>query len=134
MAKDAQLVTLIPIRNMNRAIKFYTGTLDGKLVMRGTGQMKNYWAALNIAGADVWFVAPEKREPRKLAYTTFIVKDIRKYVAKLQRRKVKFDRAERMGPDTKIEGPIAFDENGAAAYFKDPEGNLLMIFQVDPRM
>ena len=37
-----------------------------------------------------------------------------------------------MGPKSRVEGPIAFETFGAAAFFKDPEGNLLMIWQNSP--
>ncbi|HEV8049122.1 MAG TPA: VOC family protein [Thermoplasmata archaeon] len=134
MAKEAQMVTLIPVRNMDRAIKFYTKVLGGKLGDRGMGPMKDFWASATVGGADVWFVAPEEREKRKLAYQTLLVKDLRKYVALLKKRGVKFEKAPRMSPETKVEGPIAFDTFGASAFFKDTEGNLLMAWQNFPGM
>jgi predicted enzyme related to lactoylglutathione lyase len=134
MVTGPRMVTLIPIRNMDRAIRFYTKILDGKLGDRADGPMKNYWASLRVGGAEVWFVAPQQREKRKLAYQTFLVKDIRKYVADLKRRGVKFGKAERMNKETKVEGPIAFDSFGASAFFKDSEGNMLMAWQNFPPM
>ncbi|HEV2166983.1 MAG TPA: VOC family protein [Thermoplasmata archaeon] len=128
------MVTLIPVRNMDRAIGFYSKVLGGKLRERGMGAMKNWWASLTVGGAEVWFVRPETRERRKLAYQTFLVKDIRKYVARLKKRKVKFERAERLNKETRVEGPIAFETFGAAAFFKDTEGNLLMAWQNFPAM
>lgn len=134
MAKDAKMVTLIPVRKMDRAIKFYTKVLGGKVIDRADGPMKDFWCSLKLGGAEVWFVAPTKTEKRKLAYQAFLVKDIRKYVAQLQRLGVKFQKAEKMGPDTKIDGPIATDPFGAAAFFPDSEGNLLMAWQNFPPM
>jgi predicted enzyme related to lactoylglutathione lyase len=134
MASSARMVTLIPIRNMTRAIKFYTKVLDGKLLARGRGDMRNSWAAVNVGGADFWFVTPETREPRKLAYQGLLVKNIKRYVAKLQKKRVRFQRPEKMSPKTRIEGPIAWDDFGASAFFKDPEGNLLMVWQNFPPM
>ncbi len=134
MVTGPRMVTLIPIRNMDRAIRFYTKILGGKLGDRADGPMKNYWASLRVGGAEVWFVAPQQREKRKLAYQTFLVKDIRKYVADLKRRGVKFGKAERMNKGTKVEGPIAFDSFGASAFFKDSEGNMLMAWQNFPPM
>ena len=134
MAPGPRLVTLIPIQKMDRAIKFYTKTLGGKVLYRGEGPMKNFWASLKVGGAEVWFVAPDKREKRKLAYHTLLVKDIRKYVAELKRRGVKFEKADLMSKETKVEGPIAFDTFGASAFFKDSEGNLLMTWQNFPPM
>ncbi|MCI4364338.1 MAG: VOC family protein [Thermoplasmata archaeon] len=129
MASEAKMVSLIPVRNMSRAIKFYKKALGGKLRDRGRGPMRDFWASLSVGGAEVWFVAPEEREKRKLAYHTFLVKDIKRYVAKLKKRGVKFEKAEPMGKDSRIEGPIAFERYGASAMFKDSEGNLLMAWQ-----
>jgi predicted enzyme related to lactoylglutathione lyase len=134
MATGPQLVTLIPIRKMNRAIKFYTKTLGGRLQERGRGSMKDFWASLKVGGAEVWLVAPGEREKRKLAYQTFVVKDIKRFVTKLKASGVKFERAERMSKETKVAGPIAFDTFGASAFFKDTEGNMLMAWQNFPPM
>ena len=45
----------------------------------------------------------------------------------LQEKGVKFQRPDRMSWETKVVGPIAYDPSGAAAFFKDSEGNLMMI-------
>jgi predicted enzyme related to lactoylglutathione lyase len=129
MPAGPQMVTLIPIKNMDRAIKFYTKVLGGKLGLRSSGQMKDFWASATVGGAEVWFVNPGPSEKRKLAYHAFVVQDIKKYVTTLKARGVKFQKAERMSKETKVDGPIAFDEFGASAFFKDPEGNLLMAWQ-----
>jgi predicted enzyme related to lactoylglutathione lyase len=129
MLNDGKLATLITVRNMSRAIRFYTKTLGGKVTMRAPGAMRNYWASLELGDAPVWLVAPDKVEKRKLAYSAFLVDDIRKEVAALQKKRVKFDRAQRSTPKTVVEGPIAWDPWGAAAFFKDTEGNLLMLWQ-----
>jgi predicted enzyme related to lactoylglutathione lyase len=136
MAKfsDAKLATLMPIRDMNRAIKFYTKTLGGKLQYRGRGEMKDFWASITLGSNDIWLVAPQKREKRTQAYSTFLVKNIRTAVAELKRKGVKFTRAERVSPETQIDGPIASESFGASAFFKDSEGNLLMIWQNNPPM
>jgi predicted enzyme related to lactoylglutathione lyase len=134
MATAARMVTLIPIRKMDRAIKFYTKVLGGKLRERARGPMKDFWASMKVGGVDVWFVDPGQHEKRKLAYQTFLVKDIKRYVANLKKRGVKFEKAERMNKETKVVGPIAFDTFGASAFFKDSEGNLLMAWQNFPPM
>jgi predicted enzyme related to lactoylglutathione lyase len=131
---QGQLATLMPIRNMKRAIAFYTKSLGGKLRFRGEGAMKDFWAWVTVGKNDVWLIAPQKREKRTLAYSTFVVKNIRSTVKELKAKGVKFQRAERMGPETRIEGPIAFDPYGATAFFEDSEGNVLMIWQTGPSM
>jgi catechol 2,3-dioxygenase-like lactoylglutathione lyase family enzyme len=130
----AKLATLIPIRNMSRAIKFYTKKLGAKHVYRAPGQMRNFWASLQLGEEVVWLIAPDKREKRALAYHAFLVKNIRGYVRGLQKKGVKFGRPERRSPKTKVEGPIAFEPIGASAFFKDSEGNLMMVWQSGPSM
>jgi catechol 2,3-dioxygenase-like lactoylglutathione lyase family enzyme len=134
MASTMHIATLMPIRKMDRAIKFYTKTLGGKLLYRGQGEMKDWWASMSLAGHEIWFVNPPEREKRTLAYTTLLVKDIKKFVTGLKSKGVKFQKAQRTGPETKVVGPIAFDTFGASAFFKDSEGNLLMVWQNFPPM
>jgi len=134
MISKAPLATLIPIRDMNRALKFYTKVLGGKLLFRGEGAMRNFWAHLKLGPNDIWLVAPQKREKRTMAYSTFLVKNIRAVVKELKGKQVSFARPEMMSPKTKREGPIAWEPFGAAAFFKDTEGNLLMIWQNIPSL
>jgi predicted enzyme related to lactoylglutathione lyase len=125
----AKLATLVPVRDMRRAIKFYTKTLGGKLRMRGEGKMKGFWASLTLGENEIWLIAPQKREKRTLAYSTFLVKNIKAVVKDLKGKGVKFQRAERMNAKSRIDGPIVFESFGASAFFKDSEGNLFMIWQ-----
>jgi len=73
MLSKAGFATVIPIRNMDRAIRFYTKTLGGSLNMRVEGDRRNYWASVKFGKTELWLVKPEKREKRDLAYSTFIV-------------------------------------------------------------
>jgi len=124
--------TLIPVRNMDRAVKFYTGTLGGKLLHRMEGEMKDYWASVEVSGSQFWLVSPEEREKRELAYSVFMVDDIKGVVGKLKEKGVKFSRGEKTDKESRVEGPITFDSAGAEAFFKDTEGNLLMLYQGMP--
>ncbi|MCI4372435.1 MAG: VOC family protein [Thermoplasmata archaeon] len=134
MVAGTRLTTMIPVRNMNRAVKFYTKAVGAKLEFRGRGQMKNLWASLTIGDSGVWLIVPEKHEKRNLAYTAFVVKNIKGFVKKLQGNGVKFQRAQPMGKNTKVVGPIAFDPFGASAFFRDSEGNSMMVWQESPDM
>src|SRR5690348_14384565 len=108
MLSDADFITFVPIKNMDRAIKFYTEALGGKLTMKGEGDMEDSWASLKIGKANFWLIVPSEKEVRKLAYSSFLVKDIKATVADLKAKGVKFGRAEKATPDTKIEGPISY--------------------------
>ncbi|MBI2185385.1 MAG: VOC family protein [Thaumarchaeota archaeon] len=130
MLSQSNFAAIIPIKNMDRAIKFYTDKLGGKLNMRGEGDMKDSWASVTLSKTEFWLLEPEKREKIELAYNAFIVKDIKETVGELREKGVRFLPAEKMGPDTKIDGPIAYMPWGAkSAFFKDSEGNLLMLWE-----
>lgn len=123
------VATLVTVKNMDRAVKFYTEALGAKVLYRGEGDMKDYWVSLQIADTEFWLVVPDVKEKRTLAYWTFVVKDIRSVVKDLRAKGVKFQKAEKNSEETKIEGPIAVEPFGAEAFFKDSEGNLLMLWQ-----
>jgi predicted enzyme related to lactoylglutathione lyase len=114
---------------MDRALKFYTEALGGKLGRRGEGDMKDLWASVKLGKSELWLIVPETREKRSLSYTAFLVKEIKAVVDDLKKKGVKFNRATKDAKDTRIDGPIAYNEWGSAAFFKDSEGNLLMIWQ-----
>lgn len=129
MLTKASFATMIPIRNMDRAIKFYRKALGGSLNMRAPGDMRNYWASVSVGKSEFWLIRPDKREKRDLAYSTFVVRDIKKTVAGLKKKGVRFLPGEKMGPDSKVEGPIVYSPYGAGAMFKDSEGNLFMLWE-----
>ncbi len=132
MLSKAQFATLMPVRQMERAIKFYTKALGAKLQMRAEGDMKDMWASIKIGREVFWLIKPSGRQEKKpdLAFSTFVVKDIRSEVKGLQKQGVKFEPPEKnAGWTTKVEGPISYDPVGATAFFKDTEGNLLMLYQ-----
>jgi predicted enzyme related to lactoylglutathione lyase len=128
MLEKAGFVTLVTVKKMDRAVKFYTEALGGKLLTKG-GDMEDSFASVKIGKAEFWLVIPEKWEKRELAYNSFVVDDIKEAVANLRSKGVRFSRAEKITPDTKIDGPIARHKWGAEAFFKDSEGNQLMIWQ-----
>jgi len=134
MAIKPSVVTLMPIKNMNRALRFYRGALGASMGERATGSMRDMWASVKLGGTDIWLITPAKRERRTLAYTVLLVKNIRAATKALLKKRVRFERAVRMSPESKIEGPIAWESFGAGAYFKDSEGNLLMLWQNIPPM
>jgi catechol 2,3-dioxygenase-like lactoylglutathione lyase family enzyme len=131
MLSKASFATLVVIKNMDRAINFYTKKLGGKLQMRAEGDMKNMWTSIKVGKEDFWLVRPPGPAPKKLdlAFSTFIVKDVKKEVAELRKKGVRFQKAEKMDDNTTIDGPVATDAFGATAFFNDSEGNLLMLWQ-----
>jgi len=130
----ARLVPLLPVRDMSRALRFYTKKLGAKVLMRAPGPMRNYWASIRIGQVEVWFVRPDQPEKRNLSYHTFLVRNVRSAVKGLQKKGVRFDRGQKTPATTKLEGPINWEPWGGSAYFRDTEGNLLMVWQNIPPM
>lgn len=130
MLSKAQFATITPVRNMDRAIEFYTKRLGGKLEMRAPGEWKDVWASIKIGNQSFW-LGPRDPKLKKLdfAFSTFIVKDIEKEVQDLRKRGVRFQRAEKMPDAMKVAGPITYSQFGNSAFFNDSEGNLLMLWQ-----
>jgi catechol 2,3-dioxygenase-like lactoylglutathione lyase family enzyme len=131
MLSKAGFATLLTVKNMDRAVKFYTTKLGGKLQSRADGDMKDMWASVKIGKGEFWLINPSEKQGNipELAFSTFVVKNIKSEVADLRKRGVKFEKAEKSEWTTKVDGPITYDAIGATAFFKDSEGNLLMIFQ-----
>lgn len=128
LSETSKHATLIAVKNMDRAVKFYTEVLGGRLTGRAKGDMKDFWASVRVAKSDLWLVSPDQKEKRELAYSVFLVDDIGAAVKELKERGVRFTRAEKM-PGGTVDGPVSHDNMGSVAFFKDTEGNLLMLFQ-----
>jgi catechol 2,3-dioxygenase-like lactoylglutathione lyase family enzyme len=131
LLSNSGFATLVGIKDMDRAIKFYTKTLGAKLQMRGDGEMRDSWASLKLGKHEFWLIRPEVRQRKKqdVTYNAFIVKNIKATVNALQKKGVKFQRAEKMDGETRIDGPIAYNPFGSSAFFYDSEGNLFMLWQ-----
>jgi predicted enzyme related to lactoylglutathione lyase len=126
MLSKASFATLVPVKNMKRAVKFYTESLGGKLNMKAEKE----FASINIGKNQFWLIIPSKEEKRELAYSSFVVDDIKATVTELKKNGVKFEKAEKMGKKSKIEGPITYEEMmGAFAFFQDSESNMQMLYQ-----
>jgi catechol 2,3-dioxygenase-like lactoylglutathione lyase family enzyme len=131
LLNKAGFATLIAVKNMDRALNFYTKRLGAKLQMRAHGQMKNMWASIKFGKEDFWLIHPPGPPAKKLdlAFSAFIVKDVKKEVAELRKKGVRFQRAEKMDANTVVDGAVATDPYGSTAFFNDSEGNLLMLWQ-----
>jgi catechol 2,3-dioxygenase-like lactoylglutathione lyase family enzyme len=110
-------ITTIFVTDMNRSIRFYTETLGLRLTQR----FGNHWGQVE-AGQLVIGLHPASAESpagRNGSITiglTFST-TIEEAVSMLQQKGVKF------------QGPITQDNAGKIAYFEDPDGNLLYLWE-----
>ncbi len=83
---------------MDRAVRFYTKTLGGKLQSHAEGEMKDMWASVKIGKEEFWLIKPSSSREKKpdLAFSTFVVKNIKAEVTDLKKRGARFEKAEKM--------------------------------------
>jgi predicted enzyme related to lactoylglutathione lyase len=107
------------VSDMDRSVKFYTEVLGLKLAQR----FGNHWASVETGGLSIGLHPASGRSPSGKDGSTIVgfeISGIEKAVSKLQEQGVKF------------RGPIVQDEAGKFAYFEDPDGMGLYMFQVEP--
>ncbi len=121
MLKDQNSSAILACRDVERAKQFYTETLGleliedmGEVFTLKTGSTflnvyKSEHAGTNRANAVVWDCGEE----------------IDAIVSNLKSRGVEFERYPEMG--MKIEGDLHVQDGFKAAWFKDPDGNILHI-------
>ena len=120
MLANAQLVTTIPVVDMERAKKFYEDKLDLKLC-ETSGQ-----GIIFEAGEDTQIYL-YKRDQTKADHTvaSFLVEDVESEVKRLKDKGVVFEEYDT--PQIKTIDSIAVSESYKSAWFKDTEGNILAI-------
>ncbi|MDQ4145837.1 MAG: VOC family protein [Actinomycetota bacterium] len=122
MLADAPAVANIPVSDLGRAAKFYEDVLG----VSRTDEFPGAYAY--TAGVGSQFSVSESTGASDGSFTqmVFIVTDIEKTVDDLKARGLIFEEYD--GP-FKTENGIATVGRIKGAWFKDPEGNLLGLFQ-----
>jgi catechol 2,3-dioxygenase-like lactoylglutathione lyase family enzyme len=123
MLGQCQVTTILPVVNVDRARRFY----EEKLGMR-PGERTGEGGVLYRAGDSSFELSPRK-ETTKNPYTamSFEVADVDREVKDLEGRGVKFEDYDL--PDLKTVGHVCVLGSEKAAWFKDPEGNILCIHE-----
>jgi len=113
------------VDDLDKAKKFYTKTLDLKLVSDKMGLQ------LGLPGGGELFVYPkDNHEPATYTVLNFVVEDIDAAVDELTKRGVKFEQYKDFGTDKKgIARGIQTGMGPDIAWFKDPAGNIISVMQ-----
>jgi len=124
MLTNAHLTTILPAVNLERARRFYRETL-GLREGRSTPEGGVVFAAGD--GTDLEVL--RRDNPTKAEHTalTFEVKNLDREIQDLEGRGVVFEDYDL--PGLKTERHIATLGGERAAWFKDPEGNILCLHQ-----
>jgi catechol 2,3-dioxygenase-like lactoylglutathione lyase family enzyme len=114
----------IPAADMDRARRFYEGTLGFEPAQVTPG------GVMYNAKGSVLFVYPSQfAGTNKATACTFDVADLRATVRELKGRGVRFEEYD--FPEMKTVDGIASFEEGSSAWFKDTEGNIIALAQLD---
>jgi catechol 2,3-dioxygenase-like lactoylglutathione lyase family enzyme len=124
MFRDLHVGTVVPVRDIERAKRFYEETLGL------TGASAPAGHRLEAGDGTVLYLLPSTDYPGQAAWplASFRTADLRGVTAELRERGVELARFS--------EGPQRTDEDGIAdmgvlriAWFTDPDGNIFSIFE-----
>ncbi len=121
----SQVLTMIPVRDSDRAQQFYTEVLGLNEVVVAAGAPPNY-----VTQAGDRFLLYVPNEPYTPTHTlaTFILDDVGGAVAGLKEKGVQFDHVT-IGDMSTGDDSILKSPQGSLAWFKDSEGNTLGLAQ-----
>lgn len=123
MLGHSSVTTILPVVNVDRARRFY----EDKLGV-GPGE-RTAGGGLRYRTPDGSFELSPRTEPTRNPYTvmSFEVPDVVREVSELERRGVAFEDYDL--PDLKTVGHVCVLGAEKAAWFKDPEGNILCVHE-----
>ena len=122
MLQKSPLYAYLPARNLDRARRFYEGTLGFVPT-----SLNNGGVTYEFAGGTAAFLYPTANAGTSQASQAFwSVEDIDREIVELRTRGVTFERYDDMPGERSAEGAVI--AGGAkAAWFKDSEGNILSV-------
>ena len=121
MLEDKDAATMIAVKDMARAKSFYEGTLGLKQHMAMGDDLVLYQAGRSM----VAIYPSEFAGSNKATYVSFNVgNDIDSLVRDLKAKGVAFEHYNNL-PGLTLEGDLHVGEGMKAAWFKDPDGNIL---------
>lgn len=125
MLGNSQIAAIIPVSDISRAAEFYGEALGLNLVARRDDLPQNREAEFSVGdGALVAYESVAAGQSRG-TLAGFRVDDVEAAVAALRARGVTFEEYDM--PDLKTENGIASVGDVRAAWFKDPDGNILSL-------
>jgi catechol 2,3-dioxygenase-like lactoylglutathione lyase family enzyme len=123
MLDHSEVTTILPVVDMDRARRFY----EEKLGLQ-PGMRMDDGGVLYRTGSGSFELSP-RTEPARNPYTvmSFEVPDVVREVRELEARGVAFEDYDL--PDLKTVGHVCVLGSDKAAWFKDPDGNILCVHE-----
>jgi predicted enzyme related to lactoylglutathione lyase len=125
MLTSRPIIPILPVTDLERAKQFYSQ----KLGLRPSRESGPPGSAVFEGGGGARLELQKRDRPTKAEHTaiSFEVEDIEREVKDLESHGVRFEDYEL--PGLRTERHIARMDGSKAAWFKDPEGNILCIHQ-----
>ena len=125
MLGNSPIITNIPAVDLNRAVQFYTDVLGLSVVFQADSEEP--FALLEAGQGTRLFIYQRSATTADHTVFAFIVEDIDAAVDALAAQGVVFEHYDSPNGPLTDERGIARMETGAAAWFKDTEGNILSV-------
>ena len=124
MLTDKKTYATLPTSDLARARRFYEGALGLRPEMVTEG------GVMYGSGGTQFFVYPSRNKAGGHTQMSWLVKDIKAEVAGLKAKGVMFEEYDRPGIKT-VDSVVQSGPAVWTAWFKDPDGNLLGLTQID---
>lgn len=124
MLADKSSYSTIPVSDLGRAKQFYGETLGFAVDLDTEG------GVMYRSGDTKFFVYPSRFKASGHTQMSWLVSDIKSDVAELKAKGIRFEDFDIPGLKM-VDGIAQTGPNVLTAWFKDPDGNLLGLTQVD---
>jgi len=131
MLTSARIAAIVPVSDVEAAIRFYGDTLGLALRERRSDLPENREAEFEAGDGTLLVYESVGAGQSRHTVAGFRVDDINETVRTLRERGVVFEEYDL--PDLKTEGGIAAVGDVRAAWCKDPDGNILAVESVGGR-
>ena len=123
MLNAVEAVATVAVKNIDRARDFYEQTLElqPEPVGEGMESVRTY----KSGGSSLLVYESETGGTNEATSVTWAVEDVDAEVEALKARGVRFEHYDM--PDTTLDGDVHVSGDHRAAWFKDPDGNILAV-------
>jgi len=128
MLKTARITAIVPVSDVDAAIRFYGDTFGLELLERRDDLAQNPEAEFRAADGTLLAYASKGAGQSRHTVAGFRVDDLDSVVSGLRERGVTFEEYDL--PDLKTEQGIATIGDVRAAWCRDPDGNIIAIESV----
>lgn len=123
MFENTKTMVMLPVRDVERARRFYTD----KLGLKAKGKTAEGGTVVEANGSAIALTPWPDAKPSSHTVLAFEVRDVQSSVSDLEGRGITFDDYDM--PEYKRTGHVHVRGKEKAAWFKDPEGNVLCVHQ-----